>query len=240
MFLFSLTVSNTSNFLLDLSIWSFLSFSSTIFRTSEMPKFQHHTKPCSDFTSFQVHMFCWWLRFRTSLFCVNITGVCISYVSDTGETCLCVKHLFVHGLFKNAVSVSHYSADWWVAKDVWSRHIPSETEETHDKPVRLGDTWTGIYIGHLLNTSLEQRHYFILLIYMKQWRFRIYIMKGGRTTEHDTHFRNIHCSFFWNLHVRWNICCNVSDTYFVLNISPASINIFSFVTKDIVYPAINN
>jgi len=47
-------------------------------------------------------------RFRTSLLCVNVTVVCIPYVSDTDETCMCVKHLFVHGLFNNAVSVSHY------------------------------------------------------------------------------------------------------------------------------------
>lgn len=39
---------------------------------------------------------------------MNITVVCIPYVSDTGETCVCVKHLFVGGLFKSAISVSDY------------------------------------------------------------------------------------------------------------------------------------
>jgi hypothetical protein len=39
---------------------------------------------------------------------VNITVVCIPYVSSTGERCVCVKHLFVLGLFDNAVSVLHY------------------------------------------------------------------------------------------------------------------------------------
>jgi hypothetical protein len=48
-------------------------------------------------------------------------------------------------------------------------------------------------------------------------------------------FRNVHCSFFWTLRMRWNICCNVSGAYFVLNISRASIDVSSFVTK---YPSI--
>jgi len=83
----------------------------------------------------------------------------------------CVENIYLFMVCLTMPSVSHIIECWLMS---WSRHLPSETEETHDKHVSLVDTWTRIYIGHLLNTSLEQCQYPILLIYMKQnGRFRI-------------------------------------------------------------------